>query len=221
MYTQNVINTRFATVRRRNMLGKCFFIICAASAVCAVITGNTSALSEAVFEGCRDSVELSFSLMGMMCLWCGVMEVFREAGLVRRLARLLRPILRRIFPSCADDADVMGDIASSVAANMLGIAGAATPYAISAMEKLDLKNGGEKRASDDMVTLSLLGCSSISLFPTTVVTLRHAAGSTSPYSILVPVWICSAVCTVFTIAMSRMTASDKKRVRKHEEVKMP
>lgn len=190
------------------MLGKCFFLICAVSAVCAVVTGNTAGLSEAVFEGCRDSVELSLSLMGMMCLWCGVMEVFREAGLVGALARALRPLLGRIFPSCADDADVMGDIASSVAANMLGVSGAATPYAISAMEKLDLKNGGDARASDDMVTLSILGCSSISLFPTTIVTLRHAAGSVSPYAVLVPVWICSAVCTVFAVSIARLTAKD-------------
>ena len=193
------------------MLGKCFFIICAFSGICAVITGNTAELSSAVFEGCRDSVELSFSLMGMMCLWCGVIEVFREAGFVGKLARLLRPVLRRLFPGCADDDSIMGDIASSVAANMLGVVGAATPYAISAMEKLDRKNTEVQRASDDMVTLSLLGCSSISLFPTTVVTLRHTAGSTAPYAILVPVWICSALCTAFAMVLSRLTATEPRR----------
>jgi len=193
------------------MIGKCFFIICAVSALCAVVTGNISGLSEAVFEGCAESIELSFSLMGMMCLWCGVIEVFRKAGAVDALARALSPLLRHIFPESSNDSDIMGDIASSVAANMLGVASAATPYALSAMEKLDAKNGCSDKASNDMITLSLLGCSSISLFPTTVVTLMYSAGSKSPYSILVPVWICSAVCTAFSLVTSRLTARNRKR----------
>lgn len=200
------------------MIGKCFFWLCSVSVVCAFLTGNTSALSEAVFEGCRDSVELSFSLMGMMCLWCGVIEVFREAGVVRALASFLSPVIRRIFPDSADDDDIMGDIASSVAANMLGVASAATPYALSAMEKLDRAYGKDSAPGDDMVTLAVLGCSSISLFPTTVVTLRHAAGSAAPYAILVPVWICSAVCTAFSLTLSRLTARRKRKVRRaHKE----
>ncbi len=195
------------------MIGKCFFWICSVSMVCSVITGNTSKLASAVFDGCADSIELSLSLLGMMCLWCGVIEVFRDAGFVGALARRLSFILKRLFPDCADDSDIMGDIASSVAANMLGVSSAATPFALSAMEKLDKRNGCGDTASDDMVTLSLLGCSSVSLFPTTVVTLRYAAGSESPYAILVPVLICSVICTSFTMLLSRLTAKNKTLVK--------
>jgi len=193
------------------MLGKCFFVLCLVSVVCAFFTGNVAELSQAVFDGCRDSVELCLSLLGMMCLWCGVIEVFRDAGALRFLSRLTAPLLRHIFPDCADDEELMGDITSSVTANMLGVASAATPYALRAMEKLDKLYGGDSAAGDDMVTLALLGCSSISLFPTTVVTLMYSAGSKSPYSILVPVWICSAVCTAFSLVTSRLTARNRKR----------
>ena len=202
------------------MIGKCFFSICAVSAVCAVIKGNTAALSEAVFEGCAESIRLSLSLMGMMCLWCGVIEVFREAGAVKALAKFLSPVLKRIFPSSSDDSELMGDIASSVAANMLGVASAATPFALAAMEKLDEKNGRGDTACDDMVTLSVLGCSSISLFPTTVITLRHAAGSSAPYAILVPVWICSAACTATSLILARLTAKGDGKRRKRKEMQV-
>lgn len=196
------------------MLGKCFFVICTLSVVCAFFTGNVTALSGAVFEGCASAVEVSFSLLGMMCLWCGVMEVFRDAGITDAIARILAPLLCRIFPDSADDSELMGDIASSVTANLLGVSGAATPYALRAMERMDKKQGSDTTASDDMVTLSLLGCGSISLFPTTVITLRHSAGSVAPYDILVPVWICSAVCMTFSVCISRLSARRTKKIER-------
>lgn len=194
------------------MLGKCFFWMCSAAGVCALVTGNTAELGDAVLEGCRRSAELSFSLLGMMCLWCGVLEVLKSAGALGVLARILTPLLRRIFPESGEDEDIMSDVAGSVAANMLGVASAATPYALSAMEKLDKKNGMSASASGDMVTLSLLGCNSVSLFPTTIITLLHGAGSRDPYKIIVPVWICSAICTSFSLLLARLT--DIRRARR-------
>ena len=191
------------------MIGKCFFWICSVSMVCSVITGNTSKLASAVFDGCADSIELSLSLLGMMCLWCGVIEVLKEAGALRLLTRLLSPIISRLFPSASAHGVAIDEITSSVAANMLGVVGAATPFAVKAMEKLDSINDEPKCASDDMVTLSVLGSSSISLLPTTIIALRHSAGSLSPYSIIIPVWICSVLCTVFGMILSRLTARRK------------
>lgn len=168
-------------------------------------SGNFAQLGEAVLDGCRRSVELTVSLLGMMCLWCGVLEVLKRAGVLDVLARCLSPVLRRIFPESAADCELLRDIAGSVAANMLGVSSAATPYALSAMEKLDRRNAFSERASNDMVTLSLLGCSSVSLFPTTVITLLHGAGCRNAYGIILPVWLCSAVCTTFSLLLARLT----------------
>lgn len=187
------------------MLGKCFFIICIVSAAASIYTGNLSALSDAVLEGAARGVELSISMAGMMCLWCGIMEVFRKAGALEKLSRLLSPLLKRIFPRAFSTGVGKDEIIAAVSANMLGLSSAATPFALKAMEKLDAANDTPHRASDDMVTLALLGCSSVSLFPTTVIALRHSAGSAEPYSVVIPIWICSALCTAAALLLCRLT----------------
>lgn len=195
------------------MIEKCFFVLGIVSLVCAAATGNIASLGEAVFEGCAKSTDTVISLVGAMCLWGGVLEVLRSAGVLAVLAEKMSPVLRRIFPSSADDRDIMGDISCALAANMLGISSAATPYALSAMERLDAKNASSSCASDDMVSLSLLGCGSISLLPTTVITLRHAAGSVTPYDILFPVWLCSALCMSFSLILSRISSREGRHKR--------
>ena len=187
------------------MLGRCFFIICIISVASSICTGNVSALSNAVLEGAAQGVKLTISIAGMMCLWCGIMEVFRAAGVLEKFSLLLSPLLKRIFPRAFETGAGKEEIIAAVSANMLGISSAATPFALKAMEKLDSVNDVPHKASDDMVTLAVLGCSSISLFPTTVITLRHSAGSAAPYSVVVPIWICSFICTVSVLLLCRIT----------------
>ncbi len=193
------------------MLGKCFFIICIISAIASVCMGNVSALSDAVLEGAARGVALTLSMAGMMCLWCGIMEVFKQAGALEKLSRLLSPLLKRIFPRAFSTGIGKDEIIAAVSANMLGISSAATPFALKAMEKLDAVNDAPHLASDDMVTLAVLGCSSISLFPTTVITLRHSAGAAAPYSVVVPIWICSALCTASALLLCRLTRRNGKK----------
>ncbi len=187
------------------MLGKCFFIICIISITASAYTGNLSVLSDAVLEGASRGVELVLTMAGMMCLWCGIMEVFRTAGALEKVSRFLEPILKRIFPKAFSTGVGKEEIIAAVSANMLGISSAATPFALKAMEKLDAVNDTPHVAGDDMVTLAVLGCSSISIFPTTVITLRHSAGSVAPYSVVVPIWICSFICTAASLLMCHLT----------------
>lgn len=186
------------------MLGKCFFIICSISVVCAVICGNTAELANAVIDGAGKGVTLSLSLLGMMCLWCGVIEVLKDCGAIGFLSRILKPVLRRVFPESFKSGVAVEEITASVAANILGVANAATPFAVCAMEKMDAANPFPERAADDMVTLSVLGSSSIDIMPTTIIALRRSAGSIMPYGIIVPVWICSITCAVFGMFLCRM-----------------
>ena len=187
------------------MIGKCFFVLTSISLCAAIYNGRISELSQAVLDGAGEAVEITVALLGMMCLWCGIIEVLRDAGTVSRLSRLLSPLLRRAFPDAYRTGVAVEEICAAVAANMLGIANAATPFALAAMERLDRENPMPERESDDMVTLSVLGASSVSLLPTTVISLLHAEGSASPYSVIVPIWICSSVCTVFVVVLSRLT----------------
>lgn len=188
------------------MLGKCFFILCALSVICAAFTGNVTELSNAVIDGAAASVQLTLTLAGNMCLWCGIMEVLRQAGAIEKLSRILSPILRHVFPNAWRTDCAKEEITAALSANMLGIGNAATPFAVEAMAKMQEQNTDKDNATDDMVTLSVLGASSVNLLPTTLVALRRSAGSTAPFRIILPVWICSAACAVFGVILSRSAA---------------
>lgn len=196
------------------MLGKCFFIICAISTICAAVTGNLSELSNAVIDGAAASVDLTLALAGNMCLWCGIMEVLRTAGIIEKFSRLLSPVLRHIFPDAWKTGTAREEITAAISANILGIGNAATPFAIDAMKKMQNRNPNKDVATNDMVTLAVLGTSSINLLPTTLVALRRSAGSAAPFRIIFPIWICSSACAVFGVILSRLFAITSKSKRR-------
>ena len=118
------------------MLGICFFVLCFVSILFTVVTGDPAALSNGALDGASRAMELMFTLSGMMALWGGIMNVLQEAGWIRRLSRLLSPILRWVFPDAWRDTDTREKITAAVSANILGIGNAATPLALSAMEAM-------------------------------------------------------------------------------------
>lgn len=186
------------------MLGKCFCIIVAISLLSGAITGNLPLLANAALDGAARAVEVVLSLMGMTALWCGIMRVLEDIGVVRFLSRLLAPLLRLVFPGAWKSGVGREEITASVSANLLGIGNAATPFALKAMEKMEAENPHPGVATDDMVTLAVLGAASPSLLPTTMIVLRRAAGSLSPYKIILPVWICSLLTAFFSVLLSHL-----------------
>ncbi len=193
------------------MLGKCFFVLCTVSIICAIFTGNLTEMSNAVIDGAASSVELTITLLGNMCLWCGIMEVLRSAGAIEKLSKILSPLLRLIFPNAWKTGCGKEEITATLSANMLGIGNAATPLAIEAMAKMQSENPQKNTATDDMVTLSILGSSTVNLLPTTLVTLRRSAGSAVPFRIILPVWICSAACALFGVILSRAVSAIRRQ----------
>lgn len=188
------------------MLGKCFFALCSISLICAAFTGRIAEVSCAVLDGAQKSVTLVISLAGIMCLWSGALEVFTSAGLIGKLSRVMSPVLRLAFPQAWKTGCAKEEITAAVSANILGVGNAATPFALSAMDKMQSENPNPKCATDDMVTLSVLATSSVDLLPTTLIALRRSAGSAAPYTVIIPVWITSAVCAVFAVALCRLIA---------------
>ena len=189
------------------MLGKCFFVLCAAAVICSLFTGNITQLSNAVIDGAAASVDLTITLAGNMCLWCGIMEVLRKAGAIEKLSKILSPILKRVFPNAWKNGCAKEEITAAISANMLGIGNAATPFALEAMNKLQEQNPNKSTATPDMITLAVLGTSSVNLLPTTLIALRRSAGSAFPFSIIIPIWLCSAMCAIFGVILSRASAA--------------
>ena len=178
--------------------------LAAASVLCGLATGRMEAVSAAALEGAGAAVELALSMAGAICLWSGVMEVMRRAGLAEKLTGLLRPVLRRLYPAFAGDRAVMDHIAANVSANLLGLGNAATPMGLRAARAMAKRTPGV--ASDELCMLVVCNTASIQLIPTTVASVRAAAGSGSPFDILPAVWLASALSVAVGILAARLLA---------------
>jgi spore maturation protein A len=119
------------------------------------------------------------------------MEVMRQSGLAEGLSRLLRPALKRLFPQVAEERETMDSISANVSANLLGLGNAATPLGLDAAKRMAKKTPGV--ASDAMCMLVVCNTASLQLIPTTVATVRSAAGCQTPFDILPAVWLASAL----------------------------
>ena len=161
------------------------------SILCGLATGQSAQVAAAAVEGTQAAVELCLSIAGMLCLWTGVMEVMRRSGLAEKLSRLLRPMLRLLFPQVARDRETMDSIAANVSANLLGLGNAATPLGLEAARRMGRRSPGT--ASDAMCMLVVCNTASIQLIPTTVATVRAGAGSAAPFDILPAVWLASGL----------------------------
>lgn len=155
-----------------------------------LLTGNGEILSKTIVSTTSDTVRLVIELLGMMCLWCGVMKIAERSGLTDKLARLLKPVLRMVFKDAGKDDKALGAIVMNLTANMFGLSNAATPFGIKAMEEMDRINGHKDIASNDMVLFLVLNAACIQFIPTTVISIRAAFNSINPGAIIIP-----ALCT--------------------------
>ncbi len=154
-------------------------------------TGKLSGLGQAGLEGAQSAVQLCLSMAGVLCLWSGAAEVMRRSGMLQGLSRLLRPVLRRLYPAFSGDEKTMEAISANVSANLLGLGNAATPLGMQAAERMARATPGW--ASDSLCMLVVCNTASIQLIPATVAAVRGAAGCRTPFDILPAVWLASAV----------------------------
>lgn len=170
--------------------------------VCGLITGQGEAVAAAAVTGAADAVELCVSMAGILCLWMGVMEVMRRSGLSDKLSRLLRPVLGRLFPDFARDRAVMDMVSANVSANLLGLGNAATPLGLEASRLMARRSPGV--ASDSLCMFVVCNTASLQLIPTTVASLRSAAGCASPFDILPATWLASTLSVVTGITAAKL-----------------
>lgn len=167
-------------------------------------SGRMPDVARAAMEGAGAGVSLLFGMVGVMCFWTGLMEIAEKSGIVRGLSSILRPITHLIFPRLSPKEPAIQAIIMNVAANMLGMGNAATPFGLRAMQLLDEKNGRKKTASNEMCMLVLLNTASLQLLPTTLLLLRQNAGSREPAAVLLPIWIVSAVSLFLAVCSVKL-----------------
>src|SRR5437870_3002693 len=174
------------------MLNYIWFGLMAIALIVAIFTGNAPAVTKGAVDSAKTAVEIALGLVGIMTLWLGIMRVAEKAGLIAILGRLLRPISRLLFPEVPPEHPAIGAMIMNVAANMLGLSNAATPFGIKAMEELQTLNEGDKEtASNAMVTFMTLNTAGIQFIPATMIGVLSAAGSKNPTAIIVTTIICT------------------------------
>lgn len=184
-----------------------FVIVLSAFAVAAwkqltVTVGETTpmhALSTAMVESASGAVELAIGLVGVMTLFLGLMKVAEAGGMLTILARLIRPLMVRLFPDVPAEHPAMGAMILNISANALGLGNAATPFGIRAMQELDTLNRNKGTATDSMVLFLAINTSSVTLLPTGIIALRASAGSADPAGILPTTLFATACSTVVAI----------------------
>lgn len=152
----------------------------------------------------KTSVELALGLIGVMALWLGFMKVAEDAGLIQLLARLLRPMLRWLFPEIPKDHPAGGAIIMNLAANALGLDNAATPLGLKAMRELETLNPHPGTATNAMAMFLAINTSSITLIPFTIIGYRAASGSKDPASPIFPMLISTVVSALIAIVITRV-----------------
>ncbi len=162
--------------------------------------------NDGIIKYAKTAVELAIGLIGIMALWLGIMKIAEQSGLVGKLAAALKPITTKIFPDVPPDHPAMGAMIMNISANMLGLANAATPLGLKAMEELSKLNRKAGTATDAMCTFLVINTSNVQIIPATVIALRAAAGSSNPTEILGPVIVATFIALVVGVSTAKILA---------------
>lgn len=186
------------------MLNTLWPILLGISVLFGAVNGRITEVGDAIWQSGKEAFSLAVTLGGAMCLWNGLTAIADAAGVTRTVSRLLRPLLRRLFPRLDPDGEALQAIALNVTANLLGLGNAATPLGLRAMDALRGTMPAPHTASDEMVTFVVMNTASVQLFPATVIALRQAAGSAAPAAVLPAALAASFAVFALTLLASRL-----------------
>ena len=162
------------------------------------------AVQDAILAKAKASVDLVLGLVGSMCFFLGLMRIAEDGGLLRTVARAMRPILSRLFPDVPPDHPAMGAMILNLSANVLGLGNAATPFGLQAMKELDRLNRYKGTATDAMALFLAINTASVTLLPSGVIVLRQALGSKEPAAVLPTTLFATLVATTVAIVLCRV-----------------
>lgn len=190
-----------------NLIWPIFIII---SYVYALLSGNLDKINSGIFESAEDATSLTITFFGTITLWCGIMQIAKDSSLARRLAKLLSPLIRFLFPDVSSDEPAHEEISLNMIANILGLGNASTPLGLKAMESLQKKNPNKDTLSNSMAMLVLINTASIQLIPTTVIAIRTSLNSENPTSIILPVWVATLSAALAAVISAKICIKLKK-----------
>ena len=181
------------------MLNYIWVILLVTGISVGIANGRAAEIGEAIVNAANDAVVFCLGMVGIVAFWCGLIQILQDAGGVDRAARILRPMIRILFPETKHDPEAERQVITNITANFFGLGNGATPSGIAAVRQLqktavDLRRVEKKEVASKSVCLFLvINSASVQLIPTTVIALRAAQGARNPADILIPTWIVSVI----------------------------
>lgn len=196
------------------MLAFIFSLLIILSIAAALVSENLKELTEAVLNEPVNAVELCIYLCGGMCFWGGLMRVAERSGLTEGLAKLFAVILGGLFRDLDKQGRAFKAICMNITANLLGLGNAATPFGIEAMKALAEEEGASDTATPSMIIFTVINTASLTLIPSTALSLRMKYGSSDPLEIVPAVWITSAAALGVSVTAAILPLSGHRKRRK-------
>lgn len=176
-----------------------FFALIAISIIVGIFNNTLNEVVNAMLSACNTAVKISFSLIGIMAFWLGIMRIAEKSGLVQILSKLLNPIANILFKDVKKDSPVVGDITMSVTANALGLTNAATPIGLKVMKELQEDNKNKETATDSMCMFLGMNTAGFQIIPATVIAVLVGVGAKNPSEIILPTLIVTTISFLVAI----------------------
>lgn len=193
-----------------------FYFLIVFSIVIGAINGRLQEVINAVMSGAELSVKVAFSLIGIMAFWLGIMKIAEKSGLVQLIAKAIKPITKKLFNELDEDSPAIGDIAMNFTANAFGLANAATPFGIRAMENMQVVNDKKDTASNSMCLFLAMNTAGFQLVPATVIAILVGIGYKNPTEIIAPTLLVTSIAFVSAIAMAKIAQRLTKKEIKND-----
>ena len=181
-----------------------FYFLIVISIIVGSINGKLPDVVNAILSGAELSVKVAFSLIGIMAFWLGMMKIAEKCGLVSLIAKIIKPITKRLFNEIPEDSPAIGDIAMNFSANAFGLSNAATPMGLKAMEELQKHNKDKSSASNAMCMLLAMNTAGFQLIPATVLAVLIGIGYKNPTEIIAPTLLVTTIAFVSAIILAKI-----------------
>lgn len=178
------------------MINYIFGIFIMIGIVYSFLTGNVDVLNNSLISSGEDAISMIFKMIPLLCLWLGIMKIAEASNLIDKISGFLSKVIHPLFPELKKNTPSISYIATNIAMNMLGLGSGATPFGLKAMESMQQENDKKDTASRSMITFLVINTASVTIIPTTVISMRILAGSTSP-TIIVPASIITTILSCF------------------------
>lgn len=181
-----------------------FYALIVLSIVIGAINGKLPDVVNSILTGAEKSVQIAISLIGIMAFWLGIMKIAEKSGLVELIAKLIKPVTRRLFDEIPPEDPAIGNVAMNFSANALGLTNAATPIGIKAMQDLQVHNKNKKTASNAMCMFLAINTASFQLVPAAVIAILVGVGYKNATEIIAPTFLVTSFTFVSAIILAKI-----------------